>query len=472
MVSRIFPVPSATTMLCICLPFAPCRAHLLPSPCHAGLSRIAPQRCRSFSTPSPTARNIVSSAIASSSLCERSHRRHLPTVTSLKYSSVDVEIASENSNEGSQTTSKISSNAHQDDVPTITEEQSTKNSNLIQSKDILPISIYAATCLVGAAIVSTYEDYDVTHIRPNPSTIRRPTYNRNISTKSPSPSPSWNYASASTLGGFNFIGAATKGMGWGPSDRGAENLEFNNPNGESEDDSYGDVGNGISSKANRIEKNYDGNFFEEWYGSSATTLQSIPSYNEIMLQHRTERIPRWNRLHFGDFSSDEFDMTGHRATTPKIEELKGAVLQLYRSLEELDDLKLMADEYMWDDMKDRLSATSSISTLNEESFANKDSTIMTLRSTLEYSMDTLKAIPSFYTSGGIDSNNNENDNNIVKIDTRELQSTIGFDWGSCAWRHCGAKADAQEAMAELYSSMGMLEPFECRFIIGGFALEV
>ena len=63
---------------------------------------------------------------------------------------------------------------------------------------------------------------------------------------------------------------------------------------------------------------------------------------------------------------------------------------------------------------------------------------------LEYSLDVLKS---------------------SSAKSEELPETIGFDWGSCAWRHCGAKADAQEAIAELYSSVGMLEPFECRFII-------
>jgi hypothetical protein len=42
---------------------------------------------------------------------------------------------------------------------------------------------------------------------------------------------------------------------------------------------------------------------------------------------------------------------------------------------------------------------------------------------------------------------------------------IGFDWGSCAWRHCGAYADAQESLAELYNLVGVLEPFECRFVL-------
>lgn len=36
---------------------------------------------------------------------------------------------------------------------------------------------------------------------------------------------------------------------------------------------------------------------------------------------------------------------------------------------------------------------------------------------------------------------------------------------SCAWRHCGAHADEQEALAELYNLAGVLEPFECDFCL-------
>ena len=42
---------------------------------------------------------------------------------------------------------------------------------------------------------------------------------------------------------------------------------------------------------------------------------------------------------------------------------------------------------------------------------------------------------------------------MVSPDARE---EIGFDWGSCAWRHCGAQADAQEAISELLKDVGML----------------
>ncbi len=81
-----------------------------------------------------------------------------------------------------------------------------------------------------------------------------------------------------------------------------------------------------------------------------------------------------------------------------------------------------------------------------------------LHTALEYSMDVLRTAPSLYSHGD---GNTRNGNNVG-----DLPSLVGFDWGSCAWRHCGAKADAQEAIAELYSNVGMPEPFECRFIIG------
>jgi len=224
---------------------------------------------------------------------------------------------------------------------------------------------------------------------------------------------------------FNFIGAATKGMGSGQSDRMAQT-------------------------------------FDDWYGTSATTLQNVRSYNEIMLEHRRETIPRWTGQNnnkdsdLGVMNSDKSSRmsfaTPKEARSYSKEELQYAVLQLYNSLEELDDLKKMSDDYMWDEIKGMLQPSTESSTL---------------RQSLE-SMDILKSAPLYYKS--IIGNTNQhqqfttasiNRNNNVD----QLPELIGFDWGSCAWRHCGAKADAQEALAELYTSVGMLEPFECRFII-------
>ena len=293
--------------------------------------------------------------------------------TSLFISTIDIEVPS--------TSNNISNNSN----------KSSKNDGLLQWADIIPISLFTTFCIAVAILVSTYEDYDVTHTRPSPSSLRLPT--------------------SSTTSRFNFIGAATKGMGSGSSNR------------------------GIGS-ANNDDQTSSSPSFEEWYGTSATTLQFKPSYNEIMLQHRTERIPRWNNNNVPDTTK---------------EELQQAVLQLYKSIDELDELKLLADDYNWDGIKEYLNPVANTLDAVVDNGRGTQQTYV-LPSALEYSMDILKTMPS-YTSNGVGSNG------------KEVPEVIGLDWGSCAWRHCGAKADAQEAIAELYNNVGMLEPFECRFII-------
>jgi len=201
------------------------------------------------------------------------------------------------------------------------------------------------------------------------------------------------------------------------------------------------------------EQTNDGYSFEEWYGTSAATLQWKPSYNEIMLQHRSERVPRWNEL--GNMQTTTTSSTAN-SIAPTKEKLKQAVLHLYQSLDELESLKSMADDYRWDEMKEHLNPT-------PNTLAPIATSENPLPLTLEYSMDILKSIPSSSAPTKDKAQSNSYSNNV-----NELPNLIGFDWGSCAWRHCGAKADAQEAIAELYSNAGMLEPFECRFILGEY----
>ena len=38
----------------------------------------------------------------------------------------------------------------------------------------------------------------------------------------------------------------------------------------------------------------------------------------------------------------------------------------------------------------------------------------------------------------------------------EARSEVGFDFGSCAWHHCGAFADVREAIDELDHLVGIL----------------
>lgn len=308
---------------------------------------------------------------------------------SLRVSTIDVERSSPNYNNDDDNT-VIGANLF--------------SSNHLLWKDIVPLTLYTASCLLGAVLLSTYEDYDVTHTRPNPSTIRLPTSTTTSITGS---------------GSFDFVGAATRGMGW------KDPSTTSNLRGGS-------------------------NLFEEWYGSSAVTLQWKPSYNDIMLEHRSERVPRWNSL--------DQEVVGATEVGSSKEQLQQAVLQLYHSLDELNELKLMSDDYMWDEMKERLNPPSSITqqtTTTTSTSTTSSKNEYSLPIALEYSMDILKSAP-------VQSNGANNGNGGGEQRMSEL---IGFDWGSCAWRHCGAKADAQEALAELQTDVGMLEPFECRFII-------
>ena len=142
-------------------------------------------------------------------------------------------------------------------------------------------------------------------------------------------------------------------------------------------------------------------------GDSDTSLIYIPSYNEVMQRHRDERVPSWNR-HVSDH------------------DVRAAVTSVFQALSAVNELKLMADDYRWDDIQSSIRSA-------------------TLSDNLQQSCSILRRA-SFALS-------------------QEARNEIGFDWGSCAWRHCGAEADAQEALAELYNLSGVLEPFECRFVL-------
>lgn len=142
------------------------------------------------------------------------------------------------------------------------------------------------------------------------------------------------------------------------------------------------------------------------YTNEDISLIPIQSYNEIMEKHRSQRVPNWDR----QASSDS--------------EIRTAVLEIFTALDSVNELKIMADNYDWEEMR---------LTIRKPS----------LSSNLEKSCNLLRK-------------------SLISLEAR---NEIGFDWGSCAWRHCGAEADAQEALAELYNLIGVLEPFECRFIL-------
>jgi hypothetical protein len=146
----------------------------------------------------------------------------------------------------------------------------------------------------------------------------------------------------------------------------------------------------------------------------SSTYEDLPSYNEVMLTHRTDRIPLWNTK-----ENDNVAATTQKDVVDSVRAIKLALLRI-RDCEEL------AKNYEWDQLT---------ATLNEK----------VLRSDLQNACYILKGADEFL--------------------PKEARDEIGFDWGSCAWRHCGALSDAQEAIDALEHQVGMLEPFECIYCL-------
>lgn len=131
-------------------------------------------------------------------------------------------------------------------------------------------------------------------------------------------------------------------------------------------------------------------------------LSNLPSYNEIMLQHRTKTVPRWKEA-------------------PTKAAVRAATQTITSSLETVWKLQVMADDYQWDSIRSQLHKPP------------------------------LQDLPAAAA--------------VLRQLEGDAKETVGFDWGSCAWRHCGATADAQEALNELDQLLGVLEPFEAVFCL-------
>lgn len=129
---------------------------------------------------------------------------------------------------------------------------------------------------------------------------------------------------------------------------------------------------------------------------------NVPSYNEVMLIHRTVTVPHWKLI----------------PTSPMI---SNAIHTIIESLQQLDILRDMANDYQWDSIRHQLYAEP-ISDLSIQS-------------------------------------------SILRQVSSEMNEVVGFDWGSCAWRHCGAISDIQEAIDEMDQLLGVLEPREIIFCI-------
>lgn len=147
----------------------------------------------------------------------------------------------------------------------------------------------------------------------------------------------------------------------------------------------------------------------------SNTYKDLPSYNEVMLTHRTDRIPLWS-------TKDKDLLVAKTSRSDVVHSVRAIQIALLR----IQDCQELARNYEWDQLTE---------SLNEK----------ILRSDLQNACYILKGADEFL--------------------SREARDEIGFDWGSCAWRHCGALSDAQEAIDALEHQIGMLEPFECVYCL-------
>lgn len=231
--------------------------------------------------------------------------------------------------------------------------------------DISKIVLHLASCVLFASVLTLWEGIDCTYLKPLSATIRNYPETSVVNSNNNNEIP----------GIIQLMSQSTRGMGRGAIDRS------------------------------------DG-WYQDTYATSLDSGQEyariIPSYNEIMLEHRAVRVPAWKK----EVSTK--DDVIHSVDT------------VIRALETINELKSIAPEYEWETMKEILQGP-----------------LLTLD--LQYSCSVLQQARDFLSS--------------------DVRQEIGFDWGSCAWRRCGAQADAQESLAELYNSIGLFEPFECLFTI-------
>jgi hypothetical protein len=155
----------------------------------------------------------------------------------------------------------------------------------------------------------------------------------------------------------------------------------------------------------------------------SNTYENLLSYNEVMLKHRTNRIPLWNTD--ANMNTNTKDIATTTIITRK--DVNDSVRTVQLALLRILDCEDLARDYEWDQL---------ITTIDTETL---------LRTDLEKACYVLKSANEFL--------------------SREARDEIGFDWGSCAWRHCGALSDYQEAIDALEYQVGMLEPYECLFVL-------
>jgi len=163
---------------------------------------------------------------------------------------------------------------------------------------------------------------------------------------------------------------------------------------------------------------------DDRYNYNNPLATTLPSYNEIMERHRTVTVPQWRQ------QKQQQQQATATTTTTTTMDVSSAIHTVVASLQQVWALQTSAEDYQWE---------------------------TTIRPQLR--APPLQDLPA---AGAVlrATTNRYNSN-----DPDGINLVVGFEWGSCAWRHCGAVADAQEAIDELDQLLGVLEPYEAVFCL-------
>jgi hypothetical protein len=265
--------------------------------------------------------------------------------------------------------------------------------------DMITITKHFAFCFLISLVLSFYEGYDCSYLKPLSSTIRH---------FPPSPSPSTSVSvptsvSTSALGiDTTFSGnsdstiiqdivqlmkSGTRGMGRGEIDR---------MDGWFQSTYFGDDEYSYQSQSQSQSQSQTQSQIPK-----KNDLRTVQSYNEVMKYHREQRVQRWKddkqRISmmspssiFMKTNTNINDNDNNNNNNDNILKIQNAIGTIYEAINQLQTLKALALDYEWDDMM--ILIKSDLFTLDLETSCN------ILRSSIGY----------------------------IDLESRQ---EIGFDWG-------------------------------------------
>jgi hypothetical protein len=305
------------------------------------------------------------------------------------------------------------------------------NISLFLDHTVRPIALFLLQSLTAALVLVSWEDYTCTYTLSS-------RHSRTLLSSKPYSSSSYYYydenggQQQSSSSSSSWAARTIHGLAFGQAERQLLLLAAETDNNNNNNDNNNN--------------NNNNNLF------STTTTTTIRSYNEVMLEHRTVTVPKWQQAAY-DNDDDETITEVVQACTHTLLECLQMVLDLKRNLG--------ARHYEWNVVRQAIGVSTPTKTMSSSSSSSPSP------------LANLAAASHGLQRADIRSRHEQQQQYGRQAATTTtpatsddaLSSIIGFDWGSCAYRHCGALADAQEALDEIDHLLGVLEPFEVIFCL-------